>query len=314
VAINGALSVDLTGQVCADSMGTRFYSGIGGQVDFIRGASMCPGGKPIIAMRATARDGAVSRIVDVLEPGAGVVTSRGDVHYVVTEYGVADLHGKSVRERAMALISVAHPDYRAELLAGAKQRLYVFADQIAPRAPRRKVHEGTITTRDGQELRVRTIRVTDECKMRDLFYSLSEDTVYKRWLSVVKRMPHHELQRYLDTDESDNVALVVETQPEDREPEIVAVGRYARVPATDHADVAFVMRDEWQRRGIGSALLRMLVDIARDRGVAAFDAYVLADNGAMLRVFHKSGLELKSTLEGGVYSIVMPLAKQGANR
>ncbi|MCH2110565.1 MAG: 4-hydroxybutyrate coenzyme A transferase, partial [Polyangiaceae bacterium] len=102
VAINGALEVDLTGQVCADSVGAHFYSGIGGQVDFIRGAAMCPGGKPIIALPSTAKGGSISRIVASLSPGAGVVTSRGDVHYVVTEFGIADLHGKNVRERAMA--------------------------------------------------------------------------------------------------------------------------------------------------------------------------------------------------------------------
>jgi len=115
VAINSAIQVDLTGQVCADSMGTRPYSGFGGQLDFIRGAARSKGGVPIIALPATAKKGAVSRIVPVLEPGAGVVTSRADVHYVVTEHGVAYLHGKSLRERAEALIGIADPRYRQEL-------------------------------------------------------------------------------------------------------------------------------------------------------------------------------------------------------
>jgi acyl-CoA hydrolase len=115
VAINSALQVDITGQVCADSIGTTFYSGIGGQVDFIRGASRCKGGKPIIAIPATAKNETISRIVPMLDPGAGVVTSRGDVHYVVTEFGVADLHGKTIRQRAEALIEIAHPKFREEL-------------------------------------------------------------------------------------------------------------------------------------------------------------------------------------------------------
>ena len=115
VAINSALQVDLTGQVCADSIGTSFYSGIGGQVDFIRGAAHSKGGKPIIALPATAKNGAVSRIVPMLDPGAGVVTSRGDVHYVVTEFGVAYLHGKTIRQRTEALIEIAHPQFRDEL-------------------------------------------------------------------------------------------------------------------------------------------------------------------------------------------------------
>ena len=115
VAINSALQVDLTGQVCADSLGTRPYSGFGGQREFIRGAARSKGGVPIIALQATAQHGAISRIVPVLEPGAGVVTSRADVHYVVTEHGVAYLHGKTLRERAQALIAIADPRFRAEL-------------------------------------------------------------------------------------------------------------------------------------------------------------------------------------------------------
>jgi acyl-CoA hydrolase len=125
-AINSALEVDITGQICADSIGTRIYSGIGGQMDFIRGAALAPEGKAIIALPATAKGGALSRIVPVLTPGAGVVTTRGHVQYVVTEFGVADLRGKSLRERAEALTAIAHPDHRAELRAQvAGRRLFV---------------------------------------------------------------------------------------------------------------------------------------------------------------------------------------------
>ncbi len=119
VAINSAIEVDLTGQVCSDSIGHLLYSGIGGQVDFVRGAARSKGGLPIIALPATAKDGRVSRIVPVLKPGSGVVTSRGDVHYVVTEFGVAYLHGKNLRQRAEALVQIAHPDFRDELLTAA---------------------------------------------------------------------------------------------------------------------------------------------------------------------------------------------------
>jgi 4-hydroxybutyrate CoA-transferase len=115
VAINSALQIDLTGQVCSDSIGTRFYSGIGGQVDFLLGAGRSKGGKSIIAISSTAKDGAISRIVPMLSPGAGVVTSRGLVRYVVTEYGVANLHGKTIAQRAQALIDISHPKFREEL-------------------------------------------------------------------------------------------------------------------------------------------------------------------------------------------------------
>ncbi|MDZ7344533.1 MAG: hypothetical protein ONA90_08455, partial [candidate division KSB1 bacterium] len=129
VAINSALEVDLTGQVCADSIGHRFFSGIGGQVDFIRGAALAEGGKPIIALPATADNGKRSRIVADLTRGAGVTTTRGDVHYVVTEYGIAYLFGKSIRQRALEMINIAHPDFRGELLEAMKKRHYVYPDQ-----------------------------------------------------------------------------------------------------------------------------------------------------------------------------------------
>jgi acyl-CoA hydrolase len=115
VAISSAIEVDLTGQVCADSIGHRIFSGIGGQMDFIRGAALSRGGKPIIALPSTAAGGKISRLVVQLNAGAGVVTTRGHVHWVVTEYGAVNLHGKSLRERGEALISIAHPDFRAEL-------------------------------------------------------------------------------------------------------------------------------------------------------------------------------------------------------
>jgi len=124
VAINSALAVDLTGQVCADSIGTKIYSGFGGQLDFIRGAARSKGGVPVIALPSTAKGGSISRIVDTLLPGSGVVTTRADVHYVVTEYGIADLYGRSLRERARQLINIAHPDFREQLeSAAAKRRL-----------------------------------------------------------------------------------------------------------------------------------------------------------------------------------------------
>ncbi|GBD93537.1 succinyl-CoA:coenzyme A transferase [bacterium BMS3Abin05] len=125
VAVNSALEIDLTGQVCSDSIGYRIYSGFGGQVDFIRGAARSKGGKPVIALRSTAKENSISRIVPHLREGAGVVTSRGDVHYVVTEYGTAYLHGKSIRERAEALIGIAHPDFQESLLKFAKERHYI---------------------------------------------------------------------------------------------------------------------------------------------------------------------------------------------
>ncbi len=135
VAINSALQIDLTGQVCSDSVGTQFYSGIGGQVDFLRGASRSKGGKPIIAISSTAKHGRISRIVPMLSPGAGVVTSRGLVRYVVTEYGVAYLHGKTIRQRAQALIEIAHPNFREELYEYCEKTKWLLRPQAASVLP-----------------------------------------------------------------------------------------------------------------------------------------------------------------------------------
>lgn len=308
VAINGALQIDLTGQVCADSIGTRFYSGIGGQVDFIRGASMCPGGTPIIAMRSTAKNGEISRIVASLSEGAGVVTSRGDVHYVVTEYGIADLFGKTVRERANALIAIAHPDHREELLATAKARHYVFPEQFAPKRVRAGVHRKTITAKNGRELLFRPIEVNDAQKLSDLFYRLSPDTIYKRFMTSMVAMHDHQRMRYLDVDDNDNVAIVIEAREGDTEPEIIGVGRYHKVEGSGFADVAFLLRDDWQGQGVGTALIHHLAEIAQENHVAGFVADVLARNAPMLRVFHKLGFPVKSELDGPVYTLTIPFS------
>jgi RimJ/RimL family protein N-acetyltransferase len=311
VAVNSALQIDLTGQVCADSIGTRFYSGIGGQVDFIRGASMCPDGKPIIALPSTAVDGGISRIVGTLDVGAGVVTSRGDVRFVVTEHGIADLLGKSIRERAMALISIAHPDFRRDLLTAAKQRRYVFSDQIEPRPGYPRQYEKTFTTNKGRTVLMRPIRVTDEQKLVDFFYNLSNQTIYKRWMHVIKSMPHKDILHYLDVDYRQTMAIIVEYTEAGQEPELIGVGRYHGDRATNRAEVAFVIRDDWQGQGLGSELLRELIRIARDNGISALTADVLADNHLMMHVFHRCGLDVKSVFDGGVYSLTIALGAAG---
>jgi acyl-CoA hydrolase/GNAT superfamily N-acetyltransferase len=311
VAINSALQVDLTGQVCADSLGTKFYSGIGGQVDFIRGASMCPGGKPIIALPSTASGGRVSRIAATLSEGAGVVTSRGDVRFVVTEYGSADLLGKSIRERALALISIAHPDFRAELLAAAKNRHYVFVDQIEPRALYPRQQEKKVRTKRDVPVLLRPIRPIDEGKLQDLFYSLSDTTLYQRFQRVIKCIPHSERRYYLDVDYKKNMALVGETCGEDRDPEIVGVAQYFLDSASGFAEASFVIRDAWQRQGLGTAMISHLISIARENGIKGLTADVLASNGAMLHVFYKSGLKIHSTLVEGVYRLNMPFSRPG---
>ena len=306
VAINSALQVDLTGQVCADSLGTYFYSGIGGQVDFIRGASRSHQGRPIIALPSTAAGGKVSRIAPTLTPGAGVVTSRGDVHYVVTEFGIADLHGKTIRERAMALIHIAHPDHREQLMEEARNRKLVYADQVAVFGHgdlNRRSFERTMTCTNGKSVHMRPVLPTDEDMMRDLFYACSADTLYHRFFTKMKAMPHRKLKKFVNIDYVNTMALASVTK-EDEHEMIVAVGRYSVDKASNAAEVAFIVRDDWQGQRLGISMFNQLLDVARKRGIGRFTADVLHDNARMLHIFHKCApTPIESTLEDGVYHL-----------
>ncbi len=302
VAINVALEVDITGQVCADSLGTKFYSGIGGQLDFNRGAARSDGGKAIIAMLSTARNGEVSRIVPYLSPGAGVVTTRGDVHYVVTEYGVAYLHGKSVQERALALISVAHPKFREDLLREAVNAKYVPAELagvddfvVGPQDIRT-----SYLLKAGTLLHFRPIHPTDVPRIRDLFYGVSAETLYTRFMSRMKWISKEQVRDFVYIDHRTEVAIVG-TIEEAYGEDIIAVGRYYLDPKTNRAEVAFIVDDAWQNRGIGSFLLQHLINIAKRNGIAGFTAEVLRQNKSMQRVFMKCGCKVDSQLKGDIY-------------
>ncbi|MFC1794858.1 acetyl-CoA hydrolase/transferase family protein, partial [Planctomycetota bacterium] len=210
IAINVGLEIDLTGQVCADSLGYRFYSGIGGQIDFVRGAARSKGGKAIIAMPSTAEDGEISRIVSHLTEGAGVVTTRGDVHYVVTEYGVAYLHGKSIRERVLELVNVAHPKFRAELIQAAKMQDYIYKDQVELAWDQIDYPDemGSYDVlKDGTEIFFRPVKPTDESTLSEMLYSLSPKSVRTRFMMHKKAFPHREVQQFTNVDYRQNFAI-----------------------------------------------------------------------------------------------------------
>ena len=308
VSINSALQIDLTGQVCADSLGTYFYSGIGGQVDFVRGAARSKGGKPIIALPSTAQEGTISRIAPTLNLGAGVVTSRGDVHYVVTEWGVAYLHGRTVQDRALALISIAHPKFRPWLIREAKKLKYLPEDipeisEVGMVYPER--WETAHTFPDGLRVFFRPIKMTDEEMMKDLFYRCSEQTIYHRFFRSLKSMPHRDLVHFVHIDYSNEMAIVgVVTDPKRPEhEEIVCVGRYYMHRATNFAEVSYLVRDDYQQRGIGSYLVKYLARIAREGGIAGFDAEVLSDNLPAMRVLHKLGFPVETRTYEGTYHL-----------
>ncbi len=304
VSINSALQVDLTGQVCADSMGTRFYSGIGGQVDFIRGAARSNGGRSIIALPSTAKGGTVSRIVATLTEGAGVVTTRGDVHTIVTEHGVAELKGRTVRERALALIAVAHPAFRSELLEAARARRLVAQEQIAWPEHGKPYPVELESQQRFKDLEIffRPIRPSDERMLRDFFYSHSAETVMQRYHAPLKSLKPQQIQQFCTIDYDAHFALAGFLR-EGQSERMVAIGRYMLDRASNVADVALTVHDDLQGRGVGTWLLTRLIAIARGRGIAGFTGYVRANNVRMLNLFHHAGIPVESSLEDGIYTV-----------
>lgn len=304
VSINLAMEVDLTGQVCVDSIGSRFYSGIGGQVDFHRGAAESTGGKPIIVLPSTKPDG-TSRIVTNLSTGAGVVITRGEIHYVVTEYGVAYLHGKSIQDRTLALICIAHPDFREKLLEEAIAANFLRKDMKEVEGKFVIAAEDMKTAMlldDGVQIKFRAIHPTDEPAMKDLLYALSQETLYYRFMTRNQRFGHKQIHNFVYVDHRRDVAVVA-TVPATQGDEIIAVGRYYLNELTNLAEVAFVIRDDWQNRGIGTFLFRHLISIAKRSGISGFTAEVLRDNKRMRAIFNHCGMSVKSAREDDVYSI-----------
>jgi acyl-CoA hydrolase/GNAT superfamily N-acetyltransferase len=312
VSINSAIEVDLTGQVCSDSLGTLFYSGIGGQVDFVRGAARSRGGKPIIALPSTTSDGIVSRIVPCLKPGAGVVTSRGDVHYVVTEHGVAYLHGKSIRERALALIQIADPKFRPWLLAEAKQRRLIGPERIELTLESLlyvDVPDTWIRLKDGTRVFLRPLKLSDFTVLRSMFYELAVDISHYPYLWTLLEMSPEQREEVLRINYDTDAGIVALTGA-GGEDKVIGVAHYRKYRHTSFAHALFLVRAEWQNKGIGRALLEKLVEIARSRGIEGFTADVIESDQSVLRLFHNAGYAVDADTRDGYTRLTVPFAKR----
>ena len=301
ISISSALEVDLTGQVCSDSMGYLFYSGIGDQVDFLRGSSMSKGGFSIIALPSTAQNGAVSRIVSHLSEGAGVATTRGDVNFVITEYGIAELKGKGIYQRVMELAQIAHPKFREELIDVAKKRHYIFADQLPPTTEDLLFLEGykyTLKLKDGKAVEFRPLLPSDEFAYRNFFYSLQEKTIYMRYFYKMRTFSHEVVQKqWSSVDYRKNMSILGLVQKGGHK-EIMAIGSYAQ-DSDSRAEVAFVVREDFQNKGIASYLIEILEKIAKENHYSSFCATVLRQNSAMISVFKNRFPKAKISSGGG---------------
>jgi len=311
VSITQAFAIDLTGQVCVDQFEGEFYGGVSTQVGFIRGAGHSPGGKPIVCLCSTTDDGA-SRIKPMLEAGDGVGIARSDVHYVITEYGIAYLFGKSIRERALALIEVAHPRWREMLLIAAKQLGYVRSEQYLASQAAYPVHEErNVALKKAVKIMIRPARAGDAGALEALFHRLSPDDVYTRFFRRVRSLTYRELQTLCNVNHETEVAFLAVTGPRESE-EVVGSACYFLSPTTNLAEVAFMISPEWQGGGVGTALQTRLVEYAISRGVRGFVAEILPRNASMLRLIARApGTVTTSRDEDAVHvTVVFPVGAQ----
>lgn len=284
VSVTQAFAVDLTGQVCADQVGGDFYSGIAAQGEFLRGASRSAGGKPIICLASTEDDGETSRVRAVLRPNEGVTVARTDVHYVITEYGIAYLFGKSIRERALALIEVAHPKFRVALFEQAQALGYLPLEQTLKNMRAYPVEEErTVALKDQRSVLLRPAISSDGETIRTLFHQLSERDVFTRFFRKVKGLSSQEVQRLCNLNFENEVAFVAVTGTREN-PQVVAQSCYFTDPSTNIAETAFMVHPQWQGCGLGTALQQRMTEHALARGVRGFVAEILASNPHMIRL------------------------------
>ncbi len=300
VSINMGMAVDLTGQVCVDALPYNHFSGVNGIMDFVRGASQSPGGKNILMLFSTTMDGKSSRIV----PSLGdipVVVPRGDVQYMATEYGVVNLFGKSLQERAIALISIAHPDFRDELFHEAKERGLLgqertLADSIRSVYPL-KIEESREIA--GRRVLFRPARPTDERSIQEHFYNMDRRDVVRRFMHEKTAFFREDVAGVFQVDYMRDMAIVAVIGDPGFE-QVIAVGGYFLEPATNTAEAAYSVDREWQGLGISSIIQRKLVETAREHGIQGFRAYTDPTNRAMIRLFKKLPYEVTTSYEGGM--------------
>ena len=269
---------------------------MGGIVDFNTGATAAVDGRAIVVLPATAEKGQVSRIVARLTPGAGVTLDRGAIHYVVSEYGAAYLFGKTIHERALSLIGIAHPDFRVRLLKRAIKMGHV-RPEIGEVDGKIWVGGRELRTsmllESGQLIAFRSSHPTDWKALKKMLYSLSEVTIYRRFMSHIKRFPFNRIKNFTFIDQRRDVVVVGVLQ-DSQEEQVVAIGSYNVDAASNRAEIAFLVQDAWQGQGIGTFMIHHLATVARSVGLAGLTAETLPDNRSMQAVLAKCGYAVRT--------------------
>lgn len=303
VSINVAMEVDLTGQAAADALPINLYTGVSGMLDFIRGASQAEGGKAILLLTATSKDGKRSHIVPSLGDTA-VVIPRSDVQYLVTEFGAVNLFGKSLQERALAMISIAHPDFREQLfkeaqamgLLGTERRLKEAMLGVYPASM-----EETVVV-DGDSVMIRPAKPVDERRIQEHFYSLGKKDVIARFFHEKTRFVRDEAEGLSQIDYRKNLTLVA-LVGEFGFGRVIGVGEYLLDETTNIAEVAFSVSSDFQGKGIGTRLMIKLAGAARGNGIAGLLAYTAETNDGMIRLFNTLPYVVRTNTENDILEL-----------
>jgi len=307
--------VDLHGRVALHSSSANISAGPGQIVDVLNGSEISPGGYTIVALPSRNRNG-ISNVRLFLDDTPDLLSIPESVDLVVTEYGVAHLRGRTLRERAQALVEIAHPEDRPGLVDGAKMENLLYPDQMfladsAHFYP--KEIESLHTFKNDLHVRFRAIKPSDEEQMRRLFYRFSDKAIYYRYFSPIKSMPHAKMQAYVNVDYRDVISVVGLTGDPDNQT-VIAEARVAKYPDKPFVDIAFVVDEEYQGYGIATFLFQMLARLAKERGAVKMTADVLSSNRAMLKVFEKGDYPVTAKLEGGAYALSIDLTRTTKER
>jgi len=309
ITILPARKIDLTGNITLHVGKGNVSPGSGEAHEAFSGANLSKGGRAIFALPSRNLEGK-SNILLSVENLPHQFTSRESLDLIVTEFGVASMRGRSVRERALALIDIAHPDDRGELVRTAKEAKLLYPDQIYLTEYGHLYPADILVTHvfpGNIPVRFRAIKPSDEEDMRKLFYRFSDKAVYYRYFSPIKTMPHMMMQEYVNVDYGHTMSIVG-LAGESGGVRIIAEGRYALSKDRPYADVAFVVDEKFQGLGIGSFLLNLLISVARKRGVEGFTADLLVENKPMLKVFEKAPFPLHAVVKGGTYELTIPFS------
>lgn len=307
IAILPARKADLTGGIALHVGKGNVTAGAGAVAELFAGAAFSRGGRTIFALPSRNRKGE-SNILASIADYPNQFTNQESLDMVVTEYGIAYLTGRTIRERTQAMIDIAHPGDRQRLVEEAKEARLLYRDQIFLAESGHLYPEKlarTETFKDGLKVHFRPIKPSDEDEMRRLFYRFSDQAVYYRYFTRIKAMPHGAMQGYVNVDYRRTMSIVGVVQEKGIE-RIIAEGRYVRLPDRPYADTAFLVDEAYQGKGISTFLLNLLIRIAREQGgIEGFRADVLLDNKSMLRVFEKTPYPLRAVVSEGAYEIVI---------